>query len=110
METEIAHLHEQHPKLYGALRSNLEEVVEAIKQCPYQYPRASQVRESIESPSANTRSCGQALTGLAKLDVIDVYTERANSNRYDLTNFKPERVRSLQQSLAADVDRQRDSV
>jgi hypothetical protein len=103
METEIERLREQHPKLYGVLRSDLEEVAEAIERCSYRYPLGKQVRESIRSPTASAREYGQALTGLAKLEIIDVYTERTNSNRYDLTALDSDRLRSLQRSIADTV-------
>lgn len=101
MKTDIEHLREQHPKLYGVLCSDLDEVAEAIEQCSHRYPLGKQVRESSRSPSASTRNYGQALTGLAKLEIIDIYTKRANSNRYDLTGLDSDRLRSLQDVLAA---------
>jgi hypothetical protein len=102
MRTELQRLRERKPKLYGALVSNLGEVVEGVERCSRQYPSGRQVRAAVESPTADVRSYGQALTGLVELDVIDVYTERANSNRYDLTEPGWTQLRLLEECTDAE--------
>lgn len=104
MQTDLQRLREQHPKLYGALRANIDEVTEGIERCSSQYPCVRQIRDSIQSPTADVRSYGQALTGLVKLNIIGIYTERANSNRYDLTDPDYARLQLLEACVEADLE------
>ncbi|MFC6723659.1 hypothetical protein ACFQE1_04505 [Halobium palmae] len=101
VERELQYLQAHNPKLYGALTAHINEVAAAIEAYPRHYPLGTQVRDAVDSPSADTRSYGQALTGLVKMGIIDVYTERVNSNRYDLTNCDYPRLRALQECIAA---------
>lgn len=104
IERELQRLQACHPKLYGALMAHINEVAAAIDACPRHYPLGTQVRDARQSPSADTRSYGQVLTGLVKMGVIDVYTERVNSNRYDLTNCDFSQLCALQEYIAANTD------
>ncbi|MFC4360593.1 hypothetical protein ACFO0N_21825 [Halobium salinum] len=104
MDDELQRLREQHPKLYGALLSSLEEVLEGVESCSRPYPSGRQVRDAVQSPTTDVRNYGQALTSLVKLGIIDIYTERANSNRYDLTNTDYSRLRLLEECIAADLE------
>jgi hypothetical protein len=102
MQAEIRRLRERQPKLYGALVSNLDEVIEGVERCSRGYPSGRQVRESVDSPTADVRSFGQALTGLVELEIIGMYTERVNSNRYDLTEIDRTRLRLLRECSESD--------
>lgn len=99
IEVELQRLKARHAKLHGALTAHIDEVAAAIEACSRHYPLGTQVRDAVSSPSADTRSYGQALTGLVKLGVIDVYTERANSNRYDLTECDFDRLDALREHI-----------
>lgn len=95
IDAAIAYLRETDPTNHGYLRTNWREARSGIEQVEMCYPQASQVHDALSDPETSPRTLGAALGALVKLGVIDVWGETIAANRYDLTDYDPQRMAAV---------------
>ena len=103
LRQQVKTLRETAPAKYGLLESHYESVRHALDDCSRSYPTTSQLQESLSESAITSQMLGNLLTLLVKLDVIGLYSDRNNSNRYDLTQYDRPRMADLSHILAADT-------
>lgn len=63
------------------------------------YPTSAQLYQTLEDPSLSPHTFGRLLPLLVECEIIDLYTERSNSNRYDLREYNPQKLERLGEIL-----------
>ncbi|EJN57326.1 hypothetical protein HSB1_42890 [Halogranum salarium B-1] len=63
------------------------------------YPTSTQLYQTLDDPPLSAHTFGRLLPLLVKCEIIELYTERSNSNRYDLREYSPQRFERLGEML-----------
>ncbi|WP_458187713.1 hypothetical protein [Haladaptatus sp. NG-WS-4] len=80
---------------YGLLHAHCTEIRHGIERCSRNYPSTAQLAETLESSHITPQMLGNVLSLLVQLNVIGVYSDRNNGNRYDLTQYDYDRMHHL---------------
>jgi hypothetical protein len=99
LQRQVQGLEETAPEKYGLLKSYHESIREALDVCSRNYPSTKQLRENLPESSLTPQMVGNLLALLVQFEIIEVFSERNNSNRYDLTHYDRERMDMLGQIL-----------
>ncbi len=105
LSTQVRALHEAQPTKYGLLSTYHQEVHRALETCQRNYPCVRQLYEALDEPELNQRMLGNILSLLVQLDILGIYSERNNSNRYDLTQYDQAAMQKLTYVLETETDR-----
>ena len=89
LSARLTDLREHSPQNYGALRDHYPLLQYALDNTTQSYPTGRQLYASLEDPSITSQTFGRLLALLAELEVISLYTERSNANRYDVRRYDP---------------------
>lgn len=103
LSARIRDLHDTQPTQYGLLSTYYREVHQALETCQRNYPCVSQLYETLDDPELDRRMLGTILSLLVQLDVLDFYSERNNSNRYDLTQYDQTAMQELADVLETEA-------
>ncbi|WP_227380983.1 hypothetical protein [Haladaptatus halobius] len=103
--TRIRDLREAQPTQYGLLSAHHQEAQQALEACQRNYPCVSQLYEILDEPALDRRMLGNILSLLVQFGILGVYSERNNSNRYDLTQYDQAAMQELAHVLKTDIDR-----
>ncbi len=95
LRPQLAAINETQPSQYGLLHAYCGTVQHVLEACPRNYPSTAQLAQILESPRISPQMLGNMLSLLVELDVIGVYSDRNNGNRYDLTQYDPDRMQRL---------------
>ncbi len=87
------------PAKYGLLKTYLGNIREALEVCSRNYPSTKQLSENLSDSNLTPQMVGNLLALLVEFEIIEVFSERNNSNRYDLTHYDPNRMDTLSQIL-----------
>jgi hypothetical protein len=80
-------LRERSPQNYGALKDHYPLLKQALDNNTRSYPTGRQLYASLEEPPITSQTFGRLLALLADLEVVTLYTERSNANRYDVRHY-----------------------
>jgi hypothetical protein len=81
------------------LQAYHESVREALEVCSRNYPSTKQLRENLPGTNLTPQMVGNLLALLMEFEIIEVFSERNNSNRYDLTHYDRKQMDTLGQIL-----------
>lgn len=95
LQREAESLRETSPAKYGLLETYYETVREALEECSRNYPSTKQLKKLLSDARMTPQMLGNLLVLLVELKIIGIYSERNNSNRYDLTHYDRERMDTL---------------
>ena len=99
LETDLYRLKESNPQGYGYLKKYWDDAKRGLDGTDKNYARVTHIYENIPEPRIGTRGLGQTLVLLAQLNVISVLTNRSNATIYDLTTYRPDRLKQIGQHL-----------
>ncbi|MFH5802381.1 hypothetical protein [Haladaptatus sp. CMAA 1911] len=99
LQQQAQSLQETSPEKYGLLKAYHESVREALDVCSRNYPSTKQLSENLPDSSLTPQMVGNLLALLVQFEIIEVFSERNNSNRYDLTHYDRKRMHILSQIL-----------
>lgn len=88
-------LQDERPQVYTVLCTHYEEVQSAIEACSRAYPTSRQLYEVLEEPEIHPKMLALVLGFLVEVGIIDTYTIRSGANRYDLREYKADRLRRI---------------
>ncbi|WP_143423285.1 hypothetical protein [Halegenticoccus soli] len=95
LQDRLRTLRETRPSKYGLLCAYHRDVGRALDECPRNYPCVKQLHGSLENPDVTPQMLGNVLSLFVQLGVLGAYSERSNSNRYDLTEYDRAAMREL---------------
>lgn len=95
----IATLREDSPRRFTLLQQYFPELKMALDAATHHYPTSSQLYELLENPTVRSHTFGRLLPLLVECEIIGLYTERSNANRYDLCDYDPARLERLGELL-----------
>ncbi|MFH5801602.1 hypothetical protein [Haladaptatus sp. CMAA 1911] len=99
LQRQAQSLQETSPEKYGLLKAYHERVREALEVCSRNYPSTKQLSENLPDSNMTPQMVGNLLALLVQFEIIEVFSERNNSNRYDLTHYDHKRMDTLCQIL-----------
>lgn len=100
-EAGLRYLRETDPTNFGYLRRHWDEARAGLEAVEMTYPQAKQVHAVLPDPETTPRTLGAALGGLVDLGALDVWGDTVAANRYDLTEYDPERVAAIGDAVAS---------
>jgi hypothetical protein len=104
LTTRVQTLRETQPPQYGLLVAYHHEVQRALEACQRNYPCVNQLYETLDNPALDRRMLGNVLSLFVQFGILGVYSERNNSNRYDLTQYDPIAMQDLAHYLESESD------
>ena len=99
LQRQTQSLQETSPEKYGLLKAYHENVQEALEVCSRNYPSTKQLSENLPNSTMTPQMVGNLLALLVQFEIIEIFSERNNSNRYDLTHYNRKRMDTLSQIL-----------
>ncbi|SIR94937.1 hypothetical protein SAMN05421858_4775 [Haladaptatus litoreus] len=99
LQRQAQSLQETSPAKYGLLKAYHERVRDALEVCSRNYPSTKQLSENLPDSSLTPQMLGNLLALLVQFEIIEVFSERNNSNRYDLTHYDRKRMDTLSHIL-----------
>ncbi|WP_231189366.1 hypothetical protein [Haladaptatus sp. DYF46] len=99
LQRQAQSLQETSPEKYGLLKAYHESVREALDVCSRNYPSTKQLSENIPDSGMTPQMVGNLLALLVEFKIIGIFSERNNSNRYDLTHYDRNRMDTLSHIL-----------
>lgn len=95
LPAQVETLQKTDPAKYGLLAKYHSDIRQGIEACPYSYPCTKQFRPTLENQALTPQMVGNLLSLLVQLGVLTTYSDRSNSNRYDLTRYDAARMGEL---------------
>lgn len=88
----VEYLRTVNPTNFGYLRSHWREARRGLEAIEMTYPQSKQVHEAIPDPETTPRMLGAALQAFVELGALGVWGDTVAANRYDMTEYDPERA------------------
>ena len=95
LAAQIEQLRETDAQKYGLLVRYHADMKQGIEACSHAYPCTKQFLPSLKNQALTPQMVGNLLSLLGRLDILGTYSNRSNSNRYDLTQYDPARMEEL---------------
>lgn len=102
LRNQLQTLHARAPTQYGLLKSHAHEVEQVLATSSQNYPTVKQLLAPTKPAELTPQMLGNLLSLCVRLGILSTYSERNNSNRYDLTQYDHERMHELTRILAQD--------